>query len=224
MASRLYNEPSFTSQVGQDSWVCGEAFNGMTNGTFVDIGAHDGIQISNTYVLESTYKWSGLCIEANPETFQRLKQNRRATLLNLCLDQEQGVVEFALRGLRGGIVDRGLDNEHSGECEIRQIQTTTLGRVMEDWRMPAVVDYLSIDVEGAEERILGGFDFDKYQFRCITIERPTDLLRKLFEKHGYVLVREVPALDCFYIHRIFVPEYKKNLRSFYREKRRSGRG
>jgi len=61
-------------------------FNEKRNGYFLDIGAHDGIHISNTYLLERRYGWSGICIEANRDTFLKLQKNRKATCVNACLD------------------------------------------------------------------------------------------------------------------------------------------
>ncbi|MGC4079207.1 MAG: hypothetical protein QM702_19630 [Rubrivivax sp.] len=75
---------------------------------FLDIGAHDGVSISNTYVL--ALRWNGLCIEANPKTFQALIRNRRAACINVCLDRTEGEVDFAVRDVLGGIVSPELDN------------------------------------------------------------------------------------------------------------------
>jgi hypothetical protein len=107
----------------------------------------------------------------------------------------------------GGIVDRDVDNKESDtrNNKVIKLKTTTLISVLEDHHAPSIIDYLSIDVEGAEERILAGFDFHKYIFRCITIERPTELLRDLFKDHGYILIKEIPTLDCFYVHQDFLP-------------------
>lgn len=44
---------------------------GLRGGFFLDIGAHDGIELSNTYVLEKKYNWSGICVEANPYSFKQ---------------------------------------------------------------------------------------------------------------------------------------------------------
>ena len=50
------------------------------NGFFIDIGAHDGISLSNTYLLEQEYGWKGICIEPNPSVFKKLCKNRENTL------------------------------------------------------------------------------------------------------------------------------------------------
>lgn len=129
------------SQAGQDAWVFGEAFNEMRKGFFVDIGAHDGVTISNTYLLDRRYGWVGLCIEANPVTFELLRQSRRATCLNICLDREPGEVEFATRGVLGGIIGDRLDNKASSVAEQTiRLQTRTLQAVLMEHRAPNVVD------------------------------------------------------------------------------------
>jgi len=81
-----------TSQAGQDYWVYGEVFNEKRNGFFLDIGAHDGIYLSNTLLLEKRYGWNGICIEGNPDTFVDLQQNRQAVCINTCVDRIEGTV------------------------------------------------------------------------------------------------------------------------------------
>lgn len=80
-------------------------------------------------------------------------------------------------------------------------------KVLEDCNAPKIIDYLSIDVEGAEERVISVFDFEKYSFLCITIERPTRFLRDLFEDQNYVLIKELPGLDCSYLNQSFMEGY-----------------
>jgi len=217
----LFKHSLTVSQAGQDSWVFGEVFNEKKRGYFLDIGAHDGVSISNTYLLETRYQWSGICIEANPVTFERLRRNRRAKCLNVCLDHSHGEVAFAMAGVMGGIVGLGRNAASppgSREVEAVRMRTVPLLRVLQDHQAPRIIDYLSIDVEGAEERVLGGFDFTEFTFRCVTIERPTARLRELFRIHGYALIKEIPNLDCFYVHRTFMKEYRENLFLFYGKK------
>jgi hypothetical protein len=90
---------------------------------------------------------------------------------------------------------------------------------LKDLNSPTEIDYLSIDIEGAEERVLAEFSFDQYRFKCMTIERPTNILRKVLEHNGYVLIKEIPGLDCFYVHHDFIEQYQSNVFSFYRKER-----
>ena len=205
------------SQVGQDYWVYGEVFNEKRRGFFVDVGAHDGVNLSNTYLLESRYDWKGICIEAHPQTFRVLQENRRAACVNACIDCVEETVLFADRGLLGGIVSADCDNRFPADGETFELSTTTLARVLDDLHAPEIIDYLSMDIEGAEERALSGFPFDRYCFTCMTIERPSTVVRDLLRAHGYILVKEFPGLDCFYVHQSFSGQYLNNAMAFYQK-------
>src|SRR5271165_724057 len=86
------------SQVGQDFWVFGEGFNERHGGYFLDIGAADGIYLSNTFHLEKRYHGRGICIEASPSVFPTLKQVRTSTCLNVCVDSKESEIDFVLVG------------------------------------------------------------------------------------------------------------------------------
>jgi len=209
------------SQIGQDFWIYGEAFNRKRNGFFIDIGAYDGIYLSNTYILESRYKWNGICLEANPSAYRLLLKNRssRCLCLNLCVDQKDGEVEFIDNGIVSGIFDvlrsntnPNFINRHESTF---QMEAKTLLNVLKVNNAPQVIEYLSIDVEGAEERILKQFDFNEYIFKSITIERPSSIVKDILKINNYTLIKEVEELDCLFIHDSFKEEYFKNLQAYY---------
>jgi FkbM family methyltransferase len=206
------------SQAGQDFFVYGEVFNEMKNGYFLDLGALDGMRMSNTYLLERRYQWSGICVEANPDYFKELTKNRRVKCVNICLSSDETTVDFAKRGVLSGMVST-TDNFEEGESyEVIKMKSMTLDTLLRTENAPKEIDYLSIDIEGAEEKVLGNFNFDKYRFKCITIERPTDFLRKRLKDYAYVQIKEIPGLDCFFIHESFIPQYYTNLFDFYWKK------
>jgi FkbM family methyltransferase len=222
--SRLLQRKSLNmSQAGQDFWVFGEVFNEQRQGYFLDIGAHDGIYTSNTYLLESRYDWHGICVEADPESFAQLKKNRKAICVNACLDYEEGIVDFLRNGLMSGIMSPKTDNRCYTDKEVIQLRTNTLLSVLRDCGAPHCIDYLSIDVEGAEEKVLGSFDFHDYRFNCITIERPTEATRIALRENAYILIKDIPGLDCFYIHESFLHDYVANALAFYHKKYVVGR-
>jgi hypothetical protein len=51
-------------------------FGGACGGTFVDIGANDGVTISNSHALEESLGWQGVCVEPHPGAFAKLVKNR----------------------------------------------------------------------------------------------------------------------------------------------------
>lgn len=207
------------SQAGQDFWVFAEAFDGKRGGTFVEIGSADGISMNNTFLLEKRYGWSGLCIEANPEYFYGLQRVRTATCLNLCIDAKEGAVQFLARELGGGIVGPDTDNHEirvlSAAPGMISLRTRSLGSVLDEHRVGRLTDYLSVDVEGAEDRVLGEFPFHEYRFNCITVERPKKALSETLQKNGYILVRTMPGSDSFFIHESFRESYVQNIESFW---------
>ena len=83
---------------------------------------------------------------------------------------------------------------------------------MDENNAPEVIDYFSLDVEGAETEILRNFNFNKYTFLCLTVERPTPELNNLLFGNGYLFVKNF-KVDSFYIHKSF-----KNINDIKKEK------
>lgn len=193
----------YVSQVGQDQWAIEEVFNFKKNGYFVDIGAAEGVHISNTYVLEKHLQWQGICIEANPVWFKDLVANRSSINVNACLDYTNHEVDFRCdRGLLSGIVDDDTDNGKTHQVTdsgILKLQTRTLEQVLDECNAPRVIDFLSIDVEGAEHRVFRDFPFHKYTFLAMVIERPVPSLNRQLQENGYVFVKN-GRYDSFYVH------------------------
>jgi len=206
------------SQTHQDYWVYGEVYNEKKNGYFLDVGAYDGVYLSNTFILEKRYGWKGICIEANPSLVGLLERNRSSICVNACVDSLEGEEEFALDGIFGGIVAEGNLFHSEEKRNVIKVKTIPLVNILEENRAPSVIDYMSIDIEGAEERALMGFPFDKYIFNCITIERPTCQRNELLNVSGYLLIKEIPGHDCFYIHKDFEAQYMQNMFAFSNKK------
>jgi len=112
----------FYSQAGQDVWAMQKT---KGKGIYVDVGAYDGIESSNTYALELA-GWKGICIEPNPQAFEKLYKNRKCIVIKdaatntpcntLCeiLDaalREITVIDYLSIDVDGGEMDvlRGMD-------------------------------------------------------------------------------------------------------------------
>ena len=55
---------------------CASPLEHISQGTFVEIGANDGLHMSNSYFFERYLGWRGLCVEASPQIFSLLERNR----------------------------------------------------------------------------------------------------------------------------------------------------
>lgn len=193
------------SQSGQDLWVIRDVFDYRRGGTFLDIGAAGGVELSNSYALERYWGWKGLCVEADGDNFQKLKATRSCQLANVCLDERPGEVLFSRKGgFFGGIVENANDSE-SGD--VVRVPALPLSDLLEKNQLPTTIDYLSLDVEGAEDRVMAGFPFETHRFLAATIERPSPALRKKLADHGYLLVVEWPNNDVHYLHASLATSY-----------------
>jgi FkbM family methyltransferase len=87
-------ETIYFSQFKQDQILNEIIFNHRKNGTFLDIGANDGITYSNTYFFEKNLDWRGLCIEPLAPTFKKLESNRNCILENCAAGSTNRVETF----------------------------------------------------------------------------------------------------------------------------------
>ncbi len=168
-------------------------------GFFVEAGASNGVISSNTCLLESRHGWTGICVEADPWFFEQLRRNRSCICVPACLDGENARIAFTPAGATGGIVAGDTDNHVPQDDRMLTLETRRLQDVLDAHRAPSVIDFLSLDVEGAEWRILRHFPFDRYSFRLMMIERPSALLHAHLLSCGYRHVGEAGG-DEIYCH------------------------
>lgn len=183
------------SQIKQDIKVL-EFYKNKKGGYFVDIGANDGITISNTYLLEKDYEWNGICIEALPDKFQELVKNRKSININKAVYNTNGeILDFSSDNLFSG-VSKNIDNHITVLTKpIIKVETITLNDVLDQNNAPNFIDYLTLDTEGSELIILNSVNFDKYKFGLIHVEhngvepRRTNMKNLLLSK-GYKYLGE----------------------------------
>jgi len=209
---RLLISGQFKGQKHQDKWVLFHVLPLMKNGYFLDLAAADGITHSNTYVLEKHFGWGGLCIEPNPIFYRKLLENRGCLADPTVISDKREVLEFRIdNGQLGGIVAEDTDNnvctrgEQLSKATIVRLQAKTINEILAENKAPEMIDYFSLDVEGSEERVISTLDFNSYQFKCITIERPTKKVNEILFDNGYVFVRNI-HFDSFYVHPLVLKE------------------
>ena len=193
---------------GQDRWVIEDVLPGKRGGYFVEAGAGG---MSNTRALEEHFGWTGLAVEPHPGRFAEMLGTRGCVMENVCLSDVEGEVEFVVNhtspgsSAMRGAVGRALEREHYGPgavTETVRLKGQPLWDLLRRHGAPRRMDYLSLDVEGAEWVVLKDFPFDEYSFNCMTIERGADeylRLRKKLLRAGYRLVR-VGRADDYWVH------------------------
>jgi FkbM family methyltransferase len=181
---------------GQDRFLDEEVFHHKKNGVFVDIGAYDGVQSSNTLFFEESLNWTGVCVEPLPHAFEKLRANRDCICVNACASDRYARARFLHvvpdKQQRSPGQDRipnyekmsGLQEFFTQEHEqrIREV-LEQVGGYSEAVDVPCVpidsilelaasphIDCLSIDTEGSEFHILQSMDVSRFDIDVIVVE------------------------------------------------------
>lgn len=154
-----------------------------TKGTFLDIGANDGITLSNTYELVER-GWHGTCIEASPLAFSRLLKthegNKKLVLLNFAVGSYDGTIILHESGELLGKGDVALvSSTRQDETE----RWTSLNMPFTDVEVPVFTfesafkqsphktfDLISVDIEGMEKEVIPQINFRALETKMAIIE------------------------------------------------------
>jgi FkbM family methyltransferase len=195
----LQNYAESRAQLFQDLFVL-FSLSQKREGFFVEFGATDGVELSNTLLLERSYEWSGILAEPAKCWHKNLRMNRKCVIDTRCVWTKSGeVVEF------NEVADRELStitrySDHDGHFisrrtgEIYPVETVSLNDLLSSNEAPRCIDYLSVDTEGSELEILQAFDFRKYDVQIITVEHNFTMNRggicALLESRGFSRIFE----------------------------------
>lgn len=196
------------SQINQDIFAL--IHSGWKHGGyFVEFGATDGQTLSNTWLLEKAFGWTGILAEPARVWRHALEgAGRTATLEFDCVWSETGkTLEFEEADwseLSTVTEFRGSDKHVRHGVRKYSVQTVSLNDLLVRHGAPAEMDFLSIDTEGSEFSILSSLDFDRFRFRTIACEHnhgPTrERIHGLLRGHGYTRVyTDETKFDDWYV-------------------------
>lgn len=197
------------SQLRQDLFVLSE-LNFKENGYFVEFGATNGIDLSNSYLLEKEYGWSGILAEPAKLWHQDLFANRTAIIDTRCVWTDTGSTlmfnetEAPELSTLNNYVNSDLHAEERKKSTQYSVETISLNELLICHNAPNEIDYLSIDTEGSEFDILEKFDFDRFQFKIITCEHNYSSAREkifnLLSQKGYARkYQDISQFDDWYV-------------------------
>lgn len=200
------------SQLRQDLFVLWK-LNFKENGFFVEFGAGNGVHLSNTWLLEKHFGWTGILAEPARHFHSQLKKSRSKSYLEkACVWRASGLhlkfLETRSPEL-STLSEYQLQDSHFLKRSLPkseyQVETISLIDLLMKYDAPQRIDYLSIDTEGSEFEILKEFDFRKYTFSIITVEHNYTAKREsifqILSSHGYQRVlTEISKFDDWYVH------------------------
>jgi FkbM family methyltransferase len=213
------NTPDIRQAWGLNALDCQiEKYLDFDNGFFVELGANDGHFQSNTFYYEQFRNWRGVLIEPAPNLFLQCRENRSPGNYIVCA----ACVSFDYKGEFVKIVysnsmsvSLSLDSDigdplaHAelGRQFLKANETLftfgalarTLNSILVEANAPGRVDFLSLDVEGAELDVLKGVDHNAYRFRYILAEsRNLSRLQAYLESQHYRFVEKFNEYDYLF--------------------------
>lgn len=179
---------------------------------FVEIGANDGVSLSNTYFFEKTRGWSGIVIEPLPNAFKKLEHVRQCITVNACVCDYDGETTFLeIDGrceMLSGIPDK-YDSGHVRRVRnnLKRHGATSREIVVPCFTLETLLDkhginyvhYLSIDTEGGEIDILRSIDFQTISIDVVSVENNyfDTSIEEMMKANGYELVA-IAGVDEIY--------------------------
>jgi len=188
-----------------DKWIAEEVFPGTREGFYVEAGACNGVGCSSTYVLEKELGWKGVLVEPDPIFFGGGLENNRpdSICVNKGLAGEAKSADFySIDDTWGGYNGfpslhkfgeeawwKKVNRMHPDKTHTKtSIECVTLYNLLCENNAPDIIDYLALDIEGAELDVLRAFPFNEYRFKAISIELSPRELTNLLIKNGYIPV------------------------------------
>ena len=203
------------SQIYQD--VFADFFiSNIHNETFLEFGATDGLDLSNTYLLENNSNWKGVLGEPDPQWHQKLIKNRPdSKIFTECVWKNSNEeVEFLSsdNGVLSTISSfRFSDKEMYDNTQLRnksfkmiKLKTISLNDLIKREFNEICPSYISVDTEGSEFEILNNFDFKKYKPIIFTVEHnytsnEKKIDRLMLSNNYKRIFRKITAFDAWYV-------------------------
>ena len=181
-----------------------EYFGRKREGTFVEVGANDPHEGSQTWLLEQN-GWRGALVEPQAalcEKLRRERKNSQVFQVACSRPDQEGEASLHIAAHDGISTLQPQADSHGIEfVGTERVKITTLDKVLSEAGM-GKIDFLSLDVEGYEIEVMRGFNFQKHQPSLILIEdgvRTLDKHRFLMQQ-GYRLVKRT-SLNNWYVPR-----------------------
>lgn len=172
------------------------------NGTFVEVGAYDGHEWSNTYCL-ADMGWRGLYIEPDPSLFERCKgwhkKHSKVSCINTAIGAENGIIQsFYSPKAQLHTADPEFATHFKAVPGLNW-EAHTLEYILDAYKIEPGFDLLVIDVEGYEPEVLRGFNIMWWKPHMVIIEAHeqhpvqelganTDVINAYFDRFDYTKI------------------------------------
>ena len=183
------------SQYAQDIFVM-YATDNKRGGVFLEIGGGDGVSLSNSLALARNFNWRGALVEPDPVQFVLCKAMRKADAQVMRVGVSPRGMNGRMQLIQAGVLSalsgyEGADGHAAIRRMSRRRTNVDVIPISEVIRQLPPLDYLSLDIEGAELSVLETLDWSRiYRPKTLTVEHNGDCQRRealtsLLVKVGY---------------------------------------
>lgn len=186
----------FYSQEGEDIILLRE-FEYEKNGFYVDVGAYHPKRFSNTFLF---YKkgWNGINIDARPGSMKKFKKLRPGDI-NLEIpvsDKKEHLVFYTFNepAVSGFLEDLSLERAKKDGYKIvksEEMETNTLEEILDQY-LPSNknINFLSIDVEGFDFKVLKSNNWNKYRPKVVLFEVMGETIMDIIKSDSFLFMQE----------------------------------
>ena len=146
----------------------------LEKGFYVDIGAHHPIQRNNTHLLFKK-GWEGINIDVNKFSINLFNFLRPEDLnLQIAVSDKEGEISlfYQKKFSQLNTTDKGIAKENfQGNFQEKKVKCQTIQNILDNSKYKnKKIDFLNIDVEGAEMKVLNTLNFEIYDPSLICVE------------------------------------------------------
>jgi FkbM family methyltransferase len=168
-------------------------FNKKENGYYVEIGVLDGWQHSQSIHFEYVKDWDGIIVEPTPQWLDKINKHRFCNICTNPISDKREKIKFVVRDFLAYSHIEDVEELYGPDDTIGSIDvdTITLYDLLEKYKAPTEIDFVAIDTEGYELRILKKYfeENDKYKINLISLEySDCHQLNSFFDDKPYVRI------------------------------------
>ena len=168
------------------------------NGFYIECGANDGVNQSNTWYFEKSLNWKGILIEPSKQKFDDLKNNRSSR--NIFVNAALVSGDFKNKKKKFFLSNNNLESKIKNKKSLgdEEINTDTLNNILSKHKVKTI-NFFSLDVEGYEENVLKGLNLNKFNIDYILIETSNfDKISFLLKKNNYKFLKKLSDHDYLF--------------------------
>ncbi len=161
-------------------------FKNKKNGFYVDVGCYHPIHRNNTYLLHKK-NWNGINIDTSEFSIDLFNFIRPKDLnYNCAISNKNEIIKVFYQKKLSQLSTTEIDqakNVFQGNIKEKKIEAFTLDEILNKSKYRNTkIDFLDIDVEGADLKVLEGLSFDKYnpELICVEIHEKEVKLSKIY--------------------------------------------